>query len=60
MNLKDKLKEVSIEMNTPGICSSCLNLYDEGTLTCCIKNKRWKDVEYTQKCDIDSWEGFKH
>ena len=46
------------DMDTAGICSSCIHFYDEGLLTCCIKNKRWKTVEYNQKCDIESWEGF--
>jgi len=55
----NKIKEESLKyIDTPGYCSSCIYLYDEGMLTCCIKNKRWKDVEYNQECDIDSWEGI--
>lgn len=56
--LEERLQETRGEMTTKGICSSCIYLYDEGILTCCIKNNRWEDVEYDQKCDIDAWEGF--
>lgn len=58
MDLAKTLNTVHEEMNTPGICSSCIYMYDESSVTCCIKNNRWKNVEYNQKCDIDAWEGF--